>query len=307
MTDKPTKKEENVTERLTRTPRRSVSDIINCFNLTTTDAGSSGYIPGVQVNQQAERVQHRLGDERTRLAERGDHEPGGQVSLAGVGAQQLCTRRVGLTERGVHEPGGQVYQAAGRVHQPCVDTGLAKPGYHQPGGQASPAAVGDQQMCTRRVRLVERGTHEPGGQVHQAAGRVHRPCTETGLAEPGDHEPGGQVGPAAVGDQQLCTRRVILAESGVDRPGGQVYQAVGREQQPYTETGILAGDLDCKLGESTCTGRSDVLLIPRLHCRTGAPNGTLTKPNIILNVDFVPTNDRKEPDAAAGMDCPQDQ
>ena len=105
--------------------------------------------------------------------------------------------------------------------------------------------------------------------------------------------PGGQDSLAEIGEQHLGRRASRLAESGANRSGGHFLQKSER-------------GLDCELEVQNCPDRLEILAIPRLHCNTGAGSATFTKPNIVLNVDFVPTNDRKESDAAARTDCPQD-
>ena len=103
--------------------------------------------------------------------------------------------------------------------------------------------------------------------------------------------PGGQDSLAEVGEQHLGRRVSRLADSGANRPGGHVLQKSER-------------GLKCELEEQNCPDRLKILTIPKLHCNTGAGSTTFTKPNIVLNVGFVLTNDRKESDAAARTDCP---
>ena len=105
--------------------------------------------------------------------------------------------------------------------------------------------------------------------------------------------PGGQDGLAGIGEQHLERRVPRLAENGTNRSGGS-----------FLQKSVIG--LDCELEVQNCPDRLEILAIPRLHYNTGAGSATFTKPNFVSNVDFVPTNDRKESDAAARTDCPQD-
>ena len=123
----------------------------------------------------------------------------------------------------------------------------------------------------------------------QQAAQAHRGGGAK-LAVKEDLVPGGQVGMAGLGEQQLGRR---LAENGTNRSGRTFLQKSVR-------------GLNCELEVKNCPDRLEILSTPRLHCNAGAGSATFTKPNFVLNVDFVPTNDRKEFDTAARTDCPQD-
>ena len=192
-----------------------------------------------------------------------------------------------------------------------IETGTLGP---DPGGQVNPRVGGVQQLRTERSsdlasrlnqktckdKPSESGTlgPDPGGQVNQHVNRVQRLLTGSALLPgTGGRKPGVQA-------EGGVLPRDVANKLEEYYPGGQVGQVAGGERQICNERGILPRDVADKLVEYY-PDRSNILPDPRLRCLTGALSATIPKPNLILNVDFVPTNDRREPEAAAGMDRPQ--